>query len=139
MPRFHSHSVRIYYEDTDFSGAVYHANYLKYMERAREHLLGPEALRDMYDRTGVGFVVYKAELTYREPAKFGDVLDVRTVVSRTSAWRAMFHQDIWRGDESTPLVEGLLQLVCVDINGKLVRLPDHVAQGIDAWSEDETA
>jgi tol-pal system-associated acyl-CoA thioesterase len=139
MPRIHTHPVRIYYEDTDFSGAVYHANYLKYMERAREHLLGPDALRDMYDNTGIGFVVYKAELTYREPAKFGDVLEVRTVVSRTSAWRAMFHQNIWRGEQASPLVEGVLQLVCVDGDGKLVRLPDHVAEGIDSWASQDNA
>ncbi len=56
----HEHRVQIYYEDTDHSGLVYHANYLKYFERAREHMLGLAELRRLYDEDGVGFVVYDA-------------------------------------------------------------------------------
>jgi acyl-CoA thioester hydrolase len=131
MARVHVHELRIYYEDTDFSGYVYHANYLKYMERAREHLLGPEALRDMYTTTGVGFVVYKAELAFQEPARFADVLEVRTVVSRSSEWRALFQQDVHRQRDGAVLVKGTVQLVCVDGAGKLVKLPPHIIAGID--------
>ena len=54
---YHSHEFQIYYEDTDLSGIVYHANYLKYFERAREHLLGVEELVSLYYDEGVGFVV----------------------------------------------------------------------------------
>lgn len=129
----HCHQVRIYYEDTDFSGAVYHANYLRYMERAREHLIGPDELRRLYQEEGTGFVVYKAELTYREPARFGDVLEVRTTVTRESDWRAVFHQDVWRVG-GTQLVQGLVHLVTVGPDGKLVRLPQHVREGIDAYA-----
>ena len=68
----HRFPVSIYYEDTDFSGLVYHANYLKYCERAREHLLGRDRLVRMWSETGMGFVVYRAELQFREPARFGD-------------------------------------------------------------------
>ena len=60
-----SHEVRIYYEDTDHSGAVYHPNYLKYYERAREHLLGPEVLVDLWDKDGIGFVVTKCDMAFR--------------------------------------------------------------------------
>lgn len=117
------HHVRIYYEDTDFSGMVYHANYLRYMERAREHLIGPAELVRMWNEDGVGFVVYKAELTYREPARFGDELEVRTSVERPSEWRAVFRQDVYRKGGTSPLVEGLIHLVAVDKAGKLTRLP----------------
>jgi tol-pal system-associated acyl-CoA thioesterase len=127
----HLHSVRIYYEDTDFSGAVYHANYLRYMERAREHLIGPDELVRLYEEDGIGFVVYKAELTFREPARFGDVIEVRTSVERDGPWRAVFMQNVHRGD--TLLVEGSVQLVCVDRTNKLVRLPVNVCEGIDAY------
>ena len=51
----HIHRVQIYYEDTDHSGAVYHANYLKYFERAREHLLGTDELVRLWDVDGIGF------------------------------------------------------------------------------------
>jgi tol-pal system-associated acyl-CoA thioesterase len=120
------HGVRIYYEDTDHSGMVYHANYLRYMERAREHVLDPSWLVQLWNEAGVGFVVYKAELTYREPARFGDELEVRTTIRRESDWRAIFRQDIYRRGGATPLVEGLIHLVAVDRAGKLTRLPAEV-------------
>jgi acyl-CoA thioester hydrolase len=128
MTDAHIHHVRIYYEDTDFSGSVYHANYLRFMERAREHFIGPAELVRLWDEDGVGFVVYKAELTYREPARFGDELEVRTTVRRESDWRAVFKQDVWRVGGKSPLVEGLIHLVTVGKDGKLTRLPAGVRE-----------
>lgn len=130
----HVHGVRIYYEDTDFSGSVYHANYLRYMERAREHFFGPEELSRMWQTDGVGFVVYKAELTFKEPARFADEVEVRTTAKRESDWRIVFRQDVWRAGGKTPLVEGFVHLVCVDKDGKLIRLPEHVQRAVDAAS-----
>ncbi len=124
------HTVRIYYEDTDLSGAVYHANYLKYFERAREHLIGPEELVKLWDETGIGFVVYKAECTYRESARLGDVIEVRTVVTLESEYRAIFKQDVYRPGRDTPIVLGRVELVCVDQNNKLVPLPQTVKEKI---------
>ena len=118
---------RIYYEDTDHSGLVYHANYLKYFERAREHVLGAEELVRLYRDEGVGFVVYKAELSFREGARFGDVLEVRTTVKRESDHRAVFHQAVWRPDGARTMVEGIVQLVCVNRENKLIRLPAGVS------------
>jgi tol-pal system-associated acyl-CoA thioesterase len=132
LPGPHVHAVRIYYEDTDFSGAVYHANYLRYMERAREHLIGPDELVRLFGEDGIGFVVYRADLTFKEPARFGDVLEVRTTVERKNDWRAIFKQDVYRGDAL--LVAGEVHLVCVDGDNQLVRLPEHVRQGIDAYA-----
>ena len=62
----HLHHVQIYYEDTDFSGVVYHASYLKSFERAREHLIGVDELVRLFREDGIGFVVYKANLTFRD-------------------------------------------------------------------------
>ncbi len=73
--------VSIYYEDTDFSGFVYHANYLKFFERAREDLLGIEKLRDLFKNHGLHIVVAKLEIKYHLPAKHGDQLDITTKVS----------------------------------------------------------
>lgn len=122
----HIHRVQIYYEDTDHSGAVYHANYLKYFERAREHLLGTDELVRLWEQDGIGFVVYKAALKYREPARFGDALEIRTTVTAESDYRAIFQQDVWRPDGKTPLVEGEVQLCCVNKQNQLVPLPQHV-------------
>jgi tol-pal system-associated acyl-CoA thioesterase len=122
-PGVHVHHVQIYYEDTDLSGAVYHANYLKYFERAREHMLGPEELVRLYYQEDTGFVVYRAGLTYRKSAGLGDTLEIRTRGERTSPWRALFHHEVWREGEDQPLVTGEIEMVCVDGENKLVPLP----------------
>ena len=126
----HHHDVHIYYEDTDHSGVVYHANYLKYCERAREHLLGTEELRRLLEEDGIGFVVYKAELTFKKGAVFGDTVTVRTHADKESPYRATFHQDVYRGEEL--LVQARVQLVCVDATKKLVPLPLSASETIES-------
>ena len=126
MPQVHVHPVSVYYEDTDFSGLVYHANYLKYCERAREHLLGRQELARMYREEGTGFVVYRAELVFREGAVFGDELEVRTTVEIKSDYRAVFKQPVFRVGGTSALVEVEIQLVAVDKQNKLTRLPTNV-------------
>ena len=74
-----SHKVQIYYEDTDHSGLVYHANYLKYFERAREHLLGVGELVKLGE-AGLGFVVYRCELSFKQDVYRGETLLVAGVV-----------------------------------------------------------
>lgn len=125
-PTTYRHQVQIYYEDTDLSGVVYHANYLRYFERAREHILGPMELRRLYEEEGIGFVVYKAQMTFKSGARLGDVIEVRTQVSRESPYRAVFDQSVWplRGD--SPMVLGVVELVCVDRDNNLVPLPSAV-------------
>ncbi len=125
--------VTIYYEDTDFTGVVYHANYLKYFERAREELLGVDRLARMYRDTGLGFVVYKVEMTFKEPAVHGDHLEVQTVVRCDSPYRVVFDQNIVRVGGSSLMVTGVVQMVMVDRAGKLVPLPEDLA----AWIRQE--
>ncbi len=122
------HPVRIYYEDTDLSGAVYHANYLKYFERGREHLLGPDVLVRLLRDQGTAFVVYKCEVTFKEPARLGDLLEVRTTVTLASDYRLTFGQAVWRPGAAGPMVFGTVELVCVDAAGKLVRVPAAVTE-----------
>jgi len=63
----HTNIYNIYYEDTDFSGFVYHANYLKFFERSRSDLMGISALKELFD-AGYHFVVSKAVLDFKAPA-----------------------------------------------------------------------
>lgn len=125
-----SHSVQIYYEDTDHSGLVYHANYLKYFERAREHLLGTEELVRLLAEEGKGFVVYKCEMTFKQGAVFGDTIEIRSTPKLESEYRVVFQQDVYRRDKSTQkdelLVQGVVHMVCVGADKKLVRLPESV-------------
>ena len=83
--------VQVYYEDTDHSGVV-PRQYLKYFERAREHLLGISALVTLFEAHGIGFVVYKAELTYKKGAQFGDHVRIETTVEQESVFRLIFKQ-----------------------------------------------
>ena len=134
---WHTHPIRIYYEDTDFSGVVYHANYLKYFERAREHLIGIDKLVRLYEEEGIGFVVYKAELTYRAAAFHGDSLEIRTRIETTTPYRAIFDQSAWRAGGDAALVEGSVQLACVDRERKLTALPPGIRAELEARSGEE--
>ncbi|MBL8715119.1 MAG: YbgC/FadM family acyl-CoA thioesterase [Myxococcales bacterium] len=116
--------VQIYYEDTDHSGLVYHANYLKYFERAREHLLGVQELLRLYHEEGIGFVVYRCELSFKQGAVFGDTIEIRSRAVLESEYRARFEQDAYRGD--TLLVKGVVEMVCLDGKKQVVPIPPSV-------------
>ena len=122
----HVFPVTVYYEDTDFTGVVYHANYLKFFERAREELLGVERLAAMYKETGWGFVVYRVELRFKEPAVHGDRLEIRTSATAASDYRLAFDQQVWRAGASAAAVTGVVEMVTVDKAGKLVVVPPDV-------------
>lgn len=93
--------VRVYWEDTDAGGIVYHANYLKFMERARSDLLrqlgfGQDAQRDRED--GVLFVVASLSINYHRGAKLDDDLEVVTRLEKLGRASLIFEQNIYRGD-----------------------------------------
>lgn len=117
------YSVRIFYEDTDHSGVVYHANYLKYFERAREDYIGYERLIALWNVHGLGFAVYKADIRYHEGAVFGDVLDIRTVATLESDYRVLWHHEAWREGGSKAAVTADIQLVCINREKKLQMIP----------------
>ena len=124
--KHHIHQVQVYYEDTDHSGVVYHANYLKYFERAREHMLGVAELVRLYNEQGIGFVVYKADLTYRRGAKFGDTLTIKSQIHLESMYRIIFLQNAHLPEEPAPIVKSIIHLACVNQEKKLVPIPQTV-------------
>ena len=115
--------VQIFYEDTDHSGVVYHANYLKYFERAREAVIGATELVRLWKEDGLGFAVYKAEITYAEGAEFGDLLEIRTTYDRESDYRLIWHQEAWRPGGAKPAVRAVIHLVCLDRDKRLRPIP----------------
>ena len=125
-PTEHVLDVQVYYEDTDHSGVVYHANYLRYMERAREHLLGVPELVRLWEQERVGFVVYQCTMKFKEGARFGETLEVRTTVKRASDYRAVFQQNVHRKTDGKMLVQGEVDLCCVNGEQRLVKLPESV-------------
>lgn len=113
--------VSVYYEDTDFSGFVYHANYLKYFDRAREVALGFKNLQDMYAE-GRHFVVKDAKLTYHKPARFGDLLQIKTRFDDSHSVLLACHHEAIRKSTGESLVSGLITLVLVNERGFPLRL-----------------
>jgi acyl-CoA thioester hydrolase len=102
----HVMPVRVYYEDTDFTGIVYHANYLRFMERGRSNylrLLGADQ-RGLFEEAaaeapGFAFVVRAMTIEFLKPARMDDVLEVVTSYEEVKGASIMLHQRILRGDE----------------------------------------
>lgn len=115
--------VQIFYEDTDHSGVVYHANYLKYFERAREAVIGAAELVRLWKEEGLGFAVYKIDISYFEGAEFGDLLDIRTTFERESDYRLIWNQEAWRPGGKKPAVRAVIHLVCLDREKRLRPIP----------------
>lgn len=120
----HHFPTRIYYEDTDHSGVVYHANYLKFFERAREDIIGVETLARMWHGENIGFAVYKAGLGFHDGAVFGDLLDIRTSWEKQGDYRIVFFHEAWRPHGKKPAVSCTLELVCLGPEKKLMPIPD---------------
>ncbi len=102
----HVFAVRVYYEDTDFTGIVYHANYLRFMERARTNylrLLGADH-RALFaaaeqEAPGFAFVVRSMDIDFRKPARMDDVLHIITAPQEVRGASATVHQQVMRADE----------------------------------------
>ena len=119
----HHFTVQIYYEDTDHSGVVYHANYLKYFERAREHVVGTQELARLWWEDGLGFAVYRADMKFHDGAMFGDVLTIRSHWEMEGKFRIVWHQEAWRPGGKKAAVQARIEMVCLDRNKKLVPIP----------------
>ncbi|XOJ89406.1 tol-pal system-associated acyl-CoA thioesterase [Methylophilaceae bacterium Uisw_097] len=94
-------SVRIYFEDTDSGGVVYHSNYLKFMERARTEWLRSLNLNqaDLKKKDKVMFVVAKVYIDYKKAAQFNDALDIETSVDNIGASKVDLTQNIMKNSE----------------------------------------
>lgn len=123
--------VRVYYEDTDGGGVVYHANYLKFMERARTEWLrhlgfDQTALRD---DAGILFVVREIRMKFRKPAVFNDALQVQTELTGVGRSLLEFKQIILR--EGDAMTEAAVEVVCVDAQRfKPIAIPPTIREKI---------
>jgi tol-pal system-associated acyl-CoA thioesterase len=114
--------VKVYYEDTDAGGVVYYANYLRFMERARTEFLSDKGVDVAeYHNKGYFFTVIHVEITYKRPAKLGDILDVGAELKEMTNVTVTFRQDIFRND--VLLAGATVKLACINSDGKPRRLP----------------
>ncbi|MFA7437312.1 tol-pal system-associated acyl-CoA thioesterase [Castellaniella sp.] len=122
--RYTEWPVRVYYEDTDTGGVVYYANYLKFFERARTEWLRALGLdqRMLAIQEHLLFVVRRADMAWRQPARLDDRLTIRTRMSELGASSMLFEQQACR--DGTILADGQIQVCTVNAGSfKPVRIP----------------
>ena len=109
--------VRVYYQDTDGGGVVYHASYLRFLERARTEWLRALGLeqRDLAREHGVLFAVRRMEVDYLRPARLDDLLQVTARLLRRGRASLELAQEVLRPPEPEPLCRALVRLACVDV------------------------
>ncbi|MGB9082323.1 MAG: YbgC/FadM family acyl-CoA thioesterase [Desulfuromonadaceae bacterium] len=128
--------VRIYYEDTDAGGVVYHANYIKYMERARTEYFRSHGFF-VAELAGNGFVfpVVRLEIDFKAPALHDDLLSVKTIPTRVGGSSVALIQKITRKSDGKLLVEGIVTLACISPALKARRIPLEIRRMLEAGLE----
>jgi acyl-CoA thioester hydrolase len=120
----HVFPVRVYYEDTDAGGVVYHSNYLRFAERARTELLRDHGIdhTSLMADDGLMFAVRRCEAEYVKPARLDDALEIRTRCIDATGASFWLEQLVQRAGET--LVEMKLRLVCLKADGRPARIPE---------------
>lgn len=120
-------TIRVRYAETDRMGLLHHANYLVYFEQGRTELLRDQG-RTYKDLEDAGFllVLTKVEVRYRKPARYDDVLTLRTIVTRRTSVRIEHRYEVLRDGEL--VAEGSSTLACVDRDGQIQALPDWLSE-----------
>ena len=132
----HVQPVRVYYEDTDFSGVVYHASYLRFMERGRTNhlrLVGADQ-RTLFEEVakeapGFAFVVRSMQIDFRKPARMDDVLEIVTTPVEVKGASIVLHQRVNRGEDM--LVEATVQVAFVS-GGRARPIPKPLREALKA-------
>ncbi|HWA97067.1 MAG TPA: thioesterase family protein [Pirellulales bacterium] len=123
MLKQHEIQIRVRYQETDAMGVLHHANYLTYFEIGRTELLRANGMnyRDV-EAAGILMVVVRMECRYRRPARYDDLLTLRTTTARVTAARIDHEYQLLLGDEL--LCEASSTLACVDRQGQVQRVPE---------------
>jgi acyl-CoA thioester hydrolase len=129
--------VRVYFEDTDFSGVVYHASYLRFMERGRSdfmRLSGADHAELFEGEDPVAFAVRRMTISFERPARIDDVVEVVTGVREMRGASMILAQEIRRGD--TVLVCAEVQVALVTRDGRARRIPPELRRVLGERSEE---
>ena len=118
--------IRVYYEDTDASGRVYHANYLKYLERGRSNLIYQSKYnhQELLKKFNIIFVVKSLNINYLKPAFFEDIIEVQTSLNLLSRVKLNFNQKIIRNNEL--LVDAEVIVIPINTKGKIIQLNEEL-------------
>ena len=125
--RIHHWPIRIYYEDTDSGGVVYHSNYLKFMERARTEWLRDFEIdqKALKDNLNLMFVVHEIDIKFTRPAVFNDEIEVQTKLEKLGSVKIELEQKIFRSTEI--LTESRVVVASVNsFSMKPMRIPNEI-------------
>jgi acyl-CoA thioester hydrolase len=128
--------VRVYYEDTDAGGVVYHSNYLNFMERARTEWLRYLGFEHNYlrEQFNLVFVVHSMQITFKSPAKLNDLLTISSEIVKMGRGSFEFFQKITVNQQTQEqtLVEAQVKLACVDtLTFKPVGIPEQIREKME--------
>ena len=132
--REHVLPVRVYYEDTDFTGVVYHANYLRYFERGRSDFLrmaGVSHTDLLAHHEPTAFVVTRMEIDFKKPARIDDALLVRTTYDEARGPRLAISQRITRGDDL--IAAAAVSAACISMDGRPRKPPPGLVEALRPW------
>ena len=132
--REHVLPVRVYYEDTDFTGVVYHANYLRYFERGRSDFLRSAGVSHsdlLAQDAPTAFVVVRMEIDFRKPAKIDDALHVRTTYDEVRGPRLIIAQRIVRGADV--VADAAVTAACITLDGRPTRPSRGMVEKLRPW------
>ncbi len=133
IPLSFSWRIRVYWEDTDAGGVVYHASYVRFLERARTEWLRAHGIeqRRLREEHGVLFVVYAMDLRFLRPARLDDELDAGVMLQSRRAAALAFAQALVRVGDGERLVEATVRAACVDAQSlKPMAIPIHLLAGL---------
>lgn len=131
----HHFHTRVYYEDTDLAGIVYHANYLKFIERARSEMVREAGISQtaLKVEQGIVFAVRRMEMDFIAPARFEDDLRVETRLIGVKGASFDLDQSVWRGADR--LYAATVQVVCLTETGRAVRIPADIRQKLVTFQQ----
>jgi acyl-CoA thioester hydrolase len=132
--REHALPVRVYYEDTDFSGVVYHGAFVRFFERGRTEFLRLAGISHaaLLDRAEpIAFTVVRLAVDFRRAARIDDGLTVRTRYAAARGPRLFIAQRILRGE--TLIAEAEVEAACIDLKGRAIRPPPELLAALSPF------
>ncbi|HEX2592475.1 MAG TPA: YbgC/FadM family acyl-CoA thioesterase [Rhizomicrobium sp.] len=138
--KVHILPVRVYYEDTDLSGIVYHANYLRYMERGRMEFFrgaGVAEFAHLENEEPTAWTLRKVQIEYFRPARLNDLLEVRTRLTELTGARMSASQQVYcRGQQ---LTQASVEACVITLQGKPRRIPKSTYEALAPYLYETTA
>jgi acyl-CoA thioester hydrolase len=134
--RVHLLPVRVYYEDTDFTGLVYHGNYVRYFERGRSDFLRMAGVSHsdlLVGDSPSAFVVTRMEIDFRLPARIDDALLVNTTYDSAKGARLFITQKITR--DGALIAEAVVEAACISLSGRPRKPPPGLVERLKPWFE----